>query len=63
MFFKMIFISCLRNHYKSTVIAGVLMRTDLNALSIAITNWLTFESDILNITICCREKEELTRRF
>lgn len=40
------------------------MRTDLDALSIVITNWLTFGSNIFNVTILCRKKkEELKRQF
>lgn len=49
-------ISYLRNNYDSANIVGVLMRTYLDALSIVITNWLTFESNIFNVTILCRKK-------
>lgn len=51
------FINCLRNNYKSANILGVLMSTDLDALSIVITNWLTFGSNIFNVTILCRKEK------
>lgn len=61
--FLMICISCLRNNHKCANLLGVLMRTDLNALSIVITKWITFGSDIFDVTIHCRKKEDLTKWF
>lgn len=38
------------------------MRIDLDAaLSIVITNWLPFKSDIFNVTILCRKKRGIQR--
>lgn len=55
-------INSLKNNYKSANIAGVLMRIDLDAaLSIVITNWLPFKSDIFNVTILCRKKRGIQR--